>query len=74
MDSPTVMTKLTTNPVELRVFRPLLFFFRSAAFFFSAVVRETAPMDSSLEKRAAVTFLMIVYHAGRREMGEESET
>lgn len=57
------MPKLTMKPVELRVLRPLLFFFRSAAFFSSALVREIAPMDSSLEKRAALTFLMIVYHA-----------
>lgn len=51
------------KPVELRVLRPLLFFFRSAAFFCSAVVREMAPMDSSDEKRAALTFFRIVYHA-----------
>ena len=63
MVRPSVMTKLTMKPVELRVLRPLLFFFRSAAFFCSAVVREMAPIDSSLEKRAVLTFLMIVYHA-----------
>ncbi len=59
----TVRMKLTMNPGELSVFRPLEFFFRSAAFFFSALVRETAPMSSSLEKRATFSFLMMLYHA-----------
>jgi hypothetical protein len=60
------------NPVELRVLRPLLDFLRSDAFFFSAVVREMAPMASSLEKKAALTFLIIVYHAVLDGMGVET--
>lgn len=55
------------------VLRPLLFFFRSAAFFFSAVVREMAPMASSLEKSATLTFLMIEYHAEGLDNKTESE-
>mmetsp|Transcript_17525 Transcript_17525/g.37881 ORF Transcript_17525/g.37881 Transcript_17525/m.37881 type:complete len:200 (+) Transcript_17525:1399-1998(+) len=65
-DMRIVMRKLTMKPGELSVLRPLLVFFKSAAFFFSAEVRETAPMSSSLVKRAALTLLMIVYHDGTR--------
>ena len=59
----TVRMKLTINPGELSVFRPLLFFFRSAALAFSADVREMAPISSSVENNATLTLLMIVYHA-----------
>jgi hypothetical protein len=55
--------KLTMKPVELSVLSPLLVFFSSTAFSFSADVREMAPMSSSVEKRAARTLLMIEYHA-----------
>ena len=65
----TVRMKLTINPGELSVFRPLLFFFRSAALAFSADVREMAPISSSVENNATLTLLMIVYHAVCRGTG-----
>jgi hypothetical protein len=58
-----VKTRLVMNQGELRVLRPLLVFFNVAAFSFSAVVREMAPISSSLEKRATLTFLIMLYHA-----------
>jgi len=58
-----VMTRLARNQGELRVLRPLLVFFNLAAFSFSAVVREMAPISSSLEKRATLNFLIMLYHA-----------
>lgn len=63
MEQTTVRTKLTMKPVLLSVLIPLLVFFNSEAFFFSAEVREMAPMSSSVEKSATRTCLMILYHA-----------
>jgi len=51
------------NPGELSVFKPLLFFFKSAALAFSAEVRDMAPISSSVENNATLNLLMIVYHA-----------
>ena len=63
MEHTNVRIKLTINPDEYNVFKPLLFFLRSAAFCFSADVREIAPMSSSVENNAMFTLLIIVYHA-----------
>ena len=57
------MTRLARNQGELSVLRPLLVFFNLAAFSFSAVVREMAPISSSLEKSATLNFLIMWYHA-----------
>ena len=63
MEHTDVRIKLIINPDEYNVFKPLLFFFRSAAFCFSADVREIAPMSSSVENNAMFTLLIIVNHA-----------
>lgn len=63
MEHSRVRKKLIKKPGEFRVLNPEESFLRSAAFFFSAEVREIAPMDSSVEKKATRNFLMIVYHA-----------
>jgi hypothetical protein len=63
MEQPNVKIKFAINPGELSVFKPLEFALISAAFFFSADVREMAPISSSVENNATLTFLMIVYHA-----------
>jgi hypothetical protein len=59
------------NQGELRVLRPLLVFFNLAAFSFSAVVREMAPMSSSLENRATLNLLIILYHAEKNARERE---
>ena len=64
-----VRQKLKMKPGELSVLRPLLVFFKSAALFFSAEVRETAPISSSLENRATLTFLMMEYQAVQIRFG-----
>ena len=68
----TVTMRLTMNEGELRVLRPLLVFFNLAAFSFSAVVREMAPMSSSLENRATLNLLIILYHAEKIARERES--
>ena len=64
---------MTMNPGELSVLIPLLDFFKSEAFFFSAEVREIAPMSSSVENRATRTCLMILYHAVREILRRQDE-